>query len=288
MSSQVAGQVHAIHTEVPRRVQWPRTGPALFHLSQIAAMPRPTAAASDTVDPAEIRRFAALAEEWWAPAGKFRPLHALNPVRLGFIRGQALAAFGRDPRQRAPLTGLDVLDTGCGGGLLSEPMRRLGAAVVGLDAEEQALAVARRHAAEAELDIDYRLGSAEELAASDAQFDLVLAMEILEHVADRDAFIAACATLTRPNGLFIAATLNRTAKAFMLAIVGAEYVMGWLPRGTHDWRKFIRPSELTATLRRNGLRVAALTGVSFDPIGGNWRLSRDLDVNYMLAATKPA
>ena len=251
-------------------------------------MPRPTAAAADTVDPAEIHRFAALAEEWWAPEGKFRPLHALNPVRLAFIRAQAIARFDRDPRQRAPLRGLDALDIGCGGGLLSEPLRRLGASVVGLDAEEQALGVARRHAAEAELEIDYRLGTAEELAASGAQFDVVLAMEILEHVADPDAFLDACAALIRPNGLFICATLNRTTKAFLLAIVGAEYVMGWLPRGTHDWRKFIRPSELTASLRRNGMRVEALTGVSLDPIGGNWRLSRDPDVNYMLAATKPA
>jgi 2-polyprenyl-6-hydroxyphenyl methylase/3-demethylubiquinone-9 3-methyltransferase len=257
-------------------------------MSQIAAMPRPASAASSTVDAAEIRRFAALAEEWWAPEGKFRPLHALNPVRLAFIREQAVAGFGRDPHQRAPLTGIDVLDIGCGGGLLAEPMRRLGATIIGLDAEEQALAVARHHAAETGLEIDYRLGSAEELAASGAQFDLVLAMEILEHVADRDAFINACAALIRPNGLFIAATLNRTAKAFVLAILGAEYVMGWLPRGTHDWRKFIRPSEMTAGLRRNGMRVEALTGVAFDPISGKWRLSRDLDVNYMLAAMKPS
>jgi len=263
----------------------PAALPAPFVMSQVAAMPRPTPAASSTVDDAEIRRFARLAEEWWAPEGKFRPLHALNPVRLAFIRAQAIARFGRDPRERAPLTRLHVLDLGCGGGLLAEPMRRLGASVVGLDAEEQALAVARHHAAEAGLDIDYRLGTAEELAASGARFDLVIAMEILEHVADRDAFIDACAALTRRDGLFIAATLNRTAKAFVLAILGAEYVMGWLPRGTHDWRKFVRPSELSASLRRDGLRVEALTGVSYDPIGGSWRMSRDLDVNYMLAAS---
>ena len=250
-------------------------------------MPRPVAAASATVDPAEIRRFAALAEEWWAPEGKFRPLHALNPVRLAFIREQAVRRFGKEARQRTPLAGLDALDIGCGGGLLAEPLRRLGARVIGVDADEQGLAVARHHAAENGLEIDYRVGSAEELSASGAQFDLVLAMEILEHVADRDAFLDACAALTRPGGLFIAATLNRTAKAFALAVVGAEYVLGWLPRGTHDWRKFIRPSELTAGLRRNGLRLDALTGVAYDPLGGGWRLSRDLDVNYMLAATKP-
>ncbi len=260
-----------------------------FHLrgSKIAVMPRPATAGSATVDPAEIQRFAALAEEWWAPDGKFRSLHALNPVRLAFIREQAVRRFGKDARQRAPLSGLDALDIGCGGGLLAEPLRRMGARVTGLDADERGLAVARHHAAESGLEIDYRLGSAENLAASGARFDLVLAMEILEHVADRHAFLDSCAALTRPGGLVVAATLSRTIKAFALAVVGAEYVLGWLPRGTHDWRKFIRPSELAAGLRRNGLAVEALTGVAYDPVGGGWRLSRDLDVNYMLAAIKP-
>jgi 2-polyprenyl-6-hydroxyphenyl methylase/3-demethylubiquinone-9 3-methyltransferase len=251
-------------------------------------MPRTGAAASATVDPAEIRRFAALAEEWWSPEGKFRPLHALNPVRLAFIREQAVRRFGLDPALRSPLRGLDAIDIGCGGGLLAEPIRRMGARVIGLDADAEGLAVARHHAAAGELEIDYRLGSAEELAAAGAQFDLVLAMEILEHVADRDAFLAACAALTRPGGLLIAATLNRTPKAFALAIVGAEYVLRWLPAGTHDWRKFVRPSELASGLRRNGLAVEALTGVAYDPISGSWRLTGDLDVNYMLAATKAA
>jgi 2-polyprenyl-6-hydroxyphenyl methylase / 3-demethylubiquinone-9 3-methyltransferase len=250
-------------------------------------MPNPGAAASATVDPAEIRRFAALADEWWTPDGKFGPLHALNPVRLAFIREHAVRRFGLDGALRSPLQGLDVVDIGCGGGLLSEPVRRMGARMVGLDADEQGLAIARHHAAESGLEIDYRLGSAEELAASGARFDLVLAMEILEHVADRDAFLDACAALTRPGGLFIAATLNRTAKSFALAIVGAEYVLRWLPAGTHDWRKFVRPSELAAGLRRNGLAIEALTGVAYDPITGSWRLSRDLDVNYMIAATRP-
>jgi 2-polyprenyl-6-hydroxyphenyl methylase/3-demethylubiquinone-9 3-methyltransferase len=245
-------------------------------------------AASATVDPAEIRRFAALAEEWWSPEGKFRPLHALNPVRLAFIREHAVRRFGLDPSLRSPLHGLEAIDIGCGGGLLSEPLRRMGARMVGLDAEKEGLSVARRHAEEGGLEIDYRLGSAEELAASGAQFDLVLAMEILEHVADRAAFLAACTALTRPGGLLIAATLNRTPKAFALAIVGAEYLLRWLPAGTHDWRKFVRPSELASDLRRNGLAVEALTGVAYDPISGSWRLTGDLDVNYMLAATKPA
>jgi 2-polyprenyl-6-hydroxyphenyl methylase/3-demethylubiquinone-9 3-methyltransferase len=163
----------------------------------------------------------------------------------------------------------------------------MGARVTGLDADERGLAVARHHAAESGLEIDYRLGSAENLAASGARFDLVLAMEILEHVADRHAFLDSCAALIRPGGLLVAATLSRTIKAFALAVVGAEYVLGWLPRGTHDWRKFIRPSELAAGLRRNGLDVEALTGVAYDPVGGGWRLSRDLDVNYMLAARRP-
>jgi 2-polyprenyl-6-hydroxyphenyl methylase / 3-demethylubiquinone-9 3-methyltransferase len=250
-------------------------------------MPNPGAAAPATVDPEEIRRFAALAEEWWAPGGKFRPLHALNPVRLAFIREHAVRRFGLDASLRSPLQGLDAIDIGCGGGLLCEPLRRMGARVVGLDADEQGLAVARHHAEEGGLEIDYRLGSAEELAASGARFDLVLAMEILEHVAERDAFLDACAALIRPGGLFIAATLSRTAKSFALAIVGAEYVLRWLPAGTHDWRKFVRPSELAAGLRRNGLTIEALTGVSYDPIAGSWRLSRDHDVNYMVAATRP-
>ena len=251
-------------------------------------MQRTGAAASATIDPAEIRRFAALAEDWWSPEGKFRPLHALNPVRLAFIREQAVRRFGLDAALRAPLQGLEAVDIGCGGGLLSEPLRRMGARVVGLDADGEGLSVARHHAEAGGLEIDYRLGSAEEFAASGARFDLVLAMEILEHVADRDAFLDASAALTRPGGLLIAATLNRTAKAFALAIVGAEYLLRWLPAGTHDWRKFVRPSELASGLRRNGLAVEALTGVAYDPISGSWRLTVDLDVNYMLAASKPA
>jgi 2-polyprenyl-6-hydroxyphenyl methylase / 3-demethylubiquinone-9 3-methyltransferase len=253
----------------------------------VPVMIRPAATAA-TVDPEEIRRFAALAEDWWSPEGRFRPLHALNPVRLGFIREHALRRFGREGSGRTPLAGLDAIDIGCGGGLVAEPLRRMGARTTGLDADAEGLAVARRHAEESGLEIDYRLGSAEDLAASGAQFDLVLALEIVEHVADRDAFLDACAAMTRPGGLLIAATLNRTAKAFALAVVGAEYVLRWLPRGTHDWRKFVRPSELASGLRRNGLAVEALTGVAYDPIAATWRLSRDLDVNYMIAASKPA
>jgi 2-polyprenyl-6-hydroxyphenyl methylase/3-demethylubiquinone-9 3-methyltransferase len=251
-------------------------------------MPHQARTASASVDPTQIGRFAALAEEWWLPEGKFRPLHALNPVRLAFMRDQAVRRFGLDASLRAPLSGLEAIDIGCGGGLLSEPLRRMGARVVGLDADAEGLAVARHHALENGLDIDYRLGSAEELAALRLQFDIVLAMEIVEHVADRDTFLDACAALTRPGGLIVAATLNRTPKAFALAVVGAEYLLGWLPRGTHNWRKFVRPSELAAGFRRNGLTIEALTGVSYDIMTGNWRLSRDIDVNYMIAAAKAA
>ena len=250
-------------------------------------MTRPAVAAAATVDQDEIRRFAALAGDWWAPQGRFRPLHALNPVRLGFIRDQAVRRFGLDQAVRRPLTGLCAVDIGCGGGLACEPLARMGARVTGLDADEQGLAVARLHAAESGLEIDYRLGTAEELAACGARFDLVLALEIVEHVADRDLFIDASTALLRPGGLLVAATLNRTAKAFALAVVGGEYLLRWLPRGTHDWRKFVRPAELARALRRNGLDVEALTGVAYDPLAGSWRLSSDLEVNYMIAASKP-
>jgi 2-polyprenyl-6-hydroxyphenyl methylase/3-demethylubiquinone-9 3-methyltransferase len=237
-----------------------------------------------TVDPAEIARFAALAESWWDPAGKFKPLHRLNPVRLGFLRDRLTAHFKRDSAALRPFEGLRLLDVGCGGGLVAEPMARLGFAVTGIDAGDETVAIARAHAAQSGLAIDYRATAAETLAASDERFDVVLALEIVEHVADLDAFIAAAATLVRPGGAFVAATLNRTAKSYLFAIVGAEYVLGWLPRGTHDWRKFVRPSELAAVLRRNRLRVEEVAGITYNPLGDSWALSGDLDVNYMAFA----
>jgi 2-polyprenyl-6-hydroxyphenyl methylase / 3-demethylubiquinone-9 3-methyltransferase len=249
-----------------------------------ADLPREPAA---SVDQAEIRRFAQLAAEWWDPEGKFRPLHALGPVRLAFIRDQAVRRFRRDERARRPLAGLTALDIGCGGGLLAEPLARMGAAVTGIDADAQGIAVARRHAGEGGLAIDYRLAAAEGLVAAGEAYDLVLAMEVVEHVADRAGFLAAAAALTRPGGLLVAATLNRTAKSFALAIVGAEYLLGWLPRGTHDWRKFVRPSELAAGLRRGGLEIVALDGVAYDPGRAHWRITGDLGVNYMMAAVRP-
>ena len=247
---------------------------------------------SASVDPDEVARFAALAGEWWDPAGKFAPLHRLNPVRLTFIRDRIAAHNRRDPLAERPLAGLRVLDSGCGGGLLCEPMARLGAAVTGIDAAEENVAVAAEHAAEAGLDIDYRHSTAEALAAealsgSSAGFDLVLNMEVVEHVADVAAFLQASAALLAPGGAMALATLNRTPKSFALAIVGAEYLLRWLPRGTHDWRRFLRPSELVAFLRAAGLETRELTGVVYNPLTAAWRLApHDLDVNYMVFAVK--
>ncbi|MCC7273053.1 MAG: bifunctional 2-polyprenyl-6-hydroxyphenol methylase/3-demethylubiquinol 3-O-methyltransferase UbiG [Alphaproteobacteria bacterium] len=243
--------------------------------------------AGSTVDPVEVARFAAIAEEWWDPDGKFRPLHRFNPVRLEWLRDRIVERFGRDAAADRPLAGLRLLDIGCGGGLLAEPMTRLGATVTGIDAAERNVEVARLHAGHMGLAVDYRFATAEELAAAGERFDIVLNMEVVEHVADRDAFLDAAAALVAPGGMMVAATLNRTTKAWLLAIVGAEYVLRWLPRGTHDWRRFVRPSELAAALRRNGMTVAAMTGIAFDPMRDRWRLAPDdLDVNYMLMATR--
>jgi 2-polyprenyl-6-hydroxyphenyl methylase/3-demethylubiquinone-9 3-methyltransferase len=242
---------------------------------------------SASVDPDEVAKFAALAGQWWDPAGKFAPLHRLNPARLTFIRDRIAAHTGRDPLAERPLAGLRVLDIGCGGGLLCEPLARLGAQVTGIDAAEQNVAVAAEHAAEAGLDIDYRHGTAEDLAEAGAGFELVLNMEVVEHVADVAAFLQASAALVAPGGAMALATLNRTPKSFALAIVGAEYVLRWLPRGTHDWRRFLRPSELVASLRAAGLETRELTGVAYNPLTGAWRLApHDLEVNYMVFAVK--
>lgn len=241
-----------------------------------------------TVDDGEIAKFAAMAAEWWDPDGKFRPLHRLNPVRLEFLRDRIADRFGRNTRADRPLAGLTVLDVGCGGGLLCEPMTRLGAAVTGIDAGEGNVEIARAHAEAMGLSIDYRFAAAADLAAAGRAFDVVLNMEVIEHVADRDAFLDDCARLIRPGGLMFLATLNRTPKAYLLAIVGAEYVLRWLPRGTHAWRRFVRPSEMAASLRRAGMTMTELTGVAYDPLKDGWKLApHDLDVNYMAVAVKP-
>lgn len=243
---------------------------------------------ADSRDPAELEKFRAMADEWWDPNGKFRPLHRFNPVRLEYIRDRACQHFGRRTDDVTPLDGLRLLDIGCGGGLLCEPMARLGATVTGIDAVARNIEIARLHAADGDLDIDYRAETAEALVAAGETFDIVLTMEVVEHVADPHAFLVDCARLTAPGGLVIAATLNRTAKAFALAIVGAEYVMRWLPRGTHDWRKFVKPSEMVAGLEAGGIEMVELTGVVFSPLSGTWsRHPRDLDVNYMGLGTRP-
>jgi 2-polyprenyl-6-hydroxyphenyl methylase/3-demethylubiquinone-9 3-methyltransferase len=253
----------------------------------MAAAAQSTARAlGSTVDPAEIAQFAKLAEAWWDPAGKFKALHRFNPVRLRFIRDRLCQQFGRDPVRPKPLKDLRLLDIGCGGGLIAEPLARLGADVVGVDATEPNIAVARLHAEEAGLAIDYRHGAAEDLARAGERFDAVLALEIVEHVADLDLFLDSAAGMVRPGGAIVLATLNRTARAFALAIVGAEYLLGWLPRGTHDWHKFVRPSELAQGLRRNGLVLGELTGVSYSPLTDDWSLGRDLGVNYLVFATR--
>lgn len=239
-----------------------------------------------SADHGEIRRFDHLAAEWWDEAGPLAPLHKLNPTRLAYIRDHAAARFGRDPRAAYPLEGLTVLDVGCGGGLLAEPLARLGAEVTGIDLATRNLEVARRHAEAAGLRIAYRETAAEHLVENGERFDLVCALEVVEHVADQPAFLETCARLVGPGGGLVLATLNRTMKSFALGIVGAEYVLRWLPPGTHRWSRFLRPSEAARPLRRAGLRVADVTGVVYDPLRDRFRLSRDLDVNYMLYAVR--
>ncbi|MDM7459846.1 MAG: bifunctional 2-polyprenyl-6-hydroxyphenol methylase/3-demethylubiquinol 3-O-methyltransferase UbiG [Paracoccus sp. (in: a-proteobacteria)] len=242
---------------------------------------------SASIDPAEIAKFEAMAAEWWDPQGKFRPLHLMNPVRLDYITAQIAAEMGRDRRQPRPFDGLRVLDIGCGGGLAAEPMARLGATVTGADAAEGNIAIARIHAEEQGLEIDYRATTAETLVEEGAQFDVVLALEIIEHVADPPAFVATCQRLLRPGGLLILSTLNRTLRSFAGAILGAEWVLRWLPRGTHDWNRFITPDELAGLVKNAGLCVVDRKGMVFNPISFSWRLSdRDISVNYLLTARR--
>lgn len=249
--------------------------------------PAPTPAGA-SVDADEITRFAAIAEEWWDPHGKFRPLHQLNPTRLGYVRQQICAHFGRDARANPALAGLTILDIGCGGGLLSEPMARQGAATTGIDPSEKTIRIAKAHARSSGVDVSYEATTVEALVDAGRRFDVVIAMEVVEHVNDVDAFVAGCAKLVMPGGLFIASTINRTLKAYALAIVGAERVMRWLPVGTHQYDKLVRPQELERAVIAGGLTPIDTTGMVYNPLTGAWRLSeRDLDVNYLLSATGP-
>ncbi|MCV2876087.1 bifunctional 2-polyprenyl-6-hydroxyphenol methylase/3-demethylubiquinol 3-O-methyltransferase UbiG [Rhodobacteraceae bacterium XHP0102] len=241
-----------------------------------------------TIDPAEIAKFEAMAAEWWDPNGKFRPLHMMNPVRLDYITRQIAAEFGRDLAEERPFAGLRILDIGCGGGLLSEPMARLGADVVGADAAERNIPVARVHAEQSGLTIDYRHTSAEALAEAGEQFDVVLNMEVVEHVADPQAYLNACHDLLKSGGLMLCSTINRNPKSFAMAIVGAEYIMRWLPKGTHEWSKFITPDELFKMIEAAGLRPVDRKGYVFNPISWSWSISdRDLSVNYVTASLRP-
>ncbi|MDP3102462.1 MAG: bifunctional 2-polyprenyl-6-hydroxyphenol methylase/3-demethylubiquinol 3-O-methyltransferase UbiG [Phenylobacterium sp.] len=242
-----------------------------------------------SIDPEEVERFSRIAAEWWDPHGKFAPLHRFNPTRLTFIRDKTLARFGRDPLARRPFEGLRLLDIGCGGGLLSEPMSRLGFAVTGVDASERNIGTASTHAAEQGLTIDYRCATAEQLLAEGTPpFDVILNMEVIEHVADPGEYLRTCSRLLAPGGLMIVATLNRTLKAFALAKVGAEYVLRWLPAGTHDWTKFLKPDELRGFLKDEKLQVQGPFGVAYDPMNGRWCRSSDCDINYMMTVTRDA
>ena len=240
-----------------------------------------------TIDRAEVDRFDRLARDWWDPNGPMRALHRINPLRLAFIRDEVCGHVGRDPKQPFWLSGLSVLDVGCGAGLLSEPMARLGGAVTALDPATRNIEVARRHAEESGLAIDYRTETVEAVASAGKTFDVVVAMEVVEHVTDVEAFIRACATTVAPGGLLLLATINRTLRSFALAIVGAEYVLRWLPKGTHDWEKFVTPDELRDAVERAGLTGFRTRGMVFNPLERDWALSRDTAVNYLAVAHRP-
>jgi 2-polyprenyl-6-hydroxyphenyl methylase/3-demethylubiquinone-9 3-methyltransferase len=240
-----------------------------------------------TINTAEVEKFARLAEQWWSPTGKFKPIHKFNPVRLAYIREHALSHFGKDGSLRRPLEGLRILDIGCGGGLLCEPLARLGASVTGADAAERNITIAKLHAEQSELAIDYRATTAEALVAAGEQYDIVLNMEVVEHVDNVPLYMKSCADLVASGGLMFTATINRTLRARALAIFAAENVLRWLPRGTHDYDKFLTPEEIRALLTRNGLHVLDQTGVVYHPLADDWRKSPDMGINYMVLAERP-
>ncbi|WP_435230554.1 bifunctional 2-polyprenyl-6-hydroxyphenol methylase/3-demethylubiquinol 3-O-methyltransferase UbiG [Pseudopelagicola sp. nBUS_20] len=246
-------------------------------------------ASENTIDPSEVAKFEAMASEWWDPNGKFKPLHMLNPCRLDYIVSQIAAEFNRELGKDKPFAGLRLLDIGCGGGLLSEPMTRLGATVVGADAAERNIPVAQVHAEQSGLKIDYRHTTAEALAAASEQFDIILNMEVVEHVSDPLSYLTACRQLLKPGGLHLCSTINRNIKSYTMAIIGAEFVMRWLPRGTHDWQKFITPDELHLLLEQSGVTPVDRKGFVFNPITWSWSISpQDLSVNYVTSSVKPA
>ncbi len=254
---------------------------------RLAGFSQPVSAlASPSVDPDEVARFSAIADQWWDPRGKFKPLHKINPLRLGFIRDELCARFGRDPAAEAPLDGLRLLDIGCGGGLLSEPLARMGAQVTGVDASEKNIKTALTHARRMGVEVDYRHGSAELLAEAGETFDAVLNMEVVEHTADAAEFLRICGSLVRPGGVMVVSTINRTPKAFVLAIMGAEYVLGWLPKGTHQFDKLVKPHEIRAALAPEGFAVGDPVGVVYQPLTGAWHIDSDSSVNYMMVAAR--
>ena len=241
-----------------------------------------------TINDAEVAKFTTMAEEWWDPKGKFKPIHKFNPVRLAYIREHVLTHFHRDGSVMRPLEGLTILDVGCGGGLLCEPLARLGATVTGIDAAERNIKIATLHAAQSGVDVTYEATTSEALAAQGQKYDLVLNMEVVEHVDNVPLYMKSCADLVAPGGLMLTATLNRTARALAFAVIGAEYVLGWLPKGTHDWNKFLTPDEIKTLITRNGLVVTDQTGVVYHPLADDWRKSRDMAINYMVMAKRPA
>lgn len=239
-----------------------------------------------TIDAGEVERFSRMAADWWNPTGKFKPLHKFNPVRLSYIRETVIEHFGLDAKAAQPFSGLRFLDIGCGGGLLAEPMARLGAEVIGADASETNIEIAKIHAAQSGLDIDYRATTSETLESKGETFDVVLNMEVVEHVADVDLYMKSCAAMVRPGGLMFVATINRTLKAYGMAIIGAEHILRWLPKGTHQYERLVTPRELEAALAGTGVDIVRRSGVSFNPFADEWRLSSDMDVNYMVVASR--
>jgi 2-polyprenyl-6-hydroxyphenyl methylase/3-demethylubiquinone-9 3-methyltransferase len=256
-------------------------------MSQTAESQEATRPDTGNLDPKEVERFQALAKAWWDPTGKFRPLHQIGPARLAFVRDELTRHFGRETGGLRPLKDLKVIDVGCGGGLMSEPLARLGARVTGIDPGEKNVAIARGHAEPQGLAIDYRVATAEELVAAGERYDAVVCLEVVEHVPDVAAFVKACADLVRPGGILVLSTINRTMKAYLLAIVGAEYVLGWLPRGTHQWERFVTPDELSRHVSAAGLAAPRFMGFVYNPLRDEWSLASDTDVNYLASAAKP-